>query len=235
MSIQDFGTIDANASLKQVVDALADLQDTLNFLLNGNLDVKNLRADSVNADRIKAHTITADRMDVTELSAISANLGHITAGLIEAVQIFGSYIATSTGYPRTEMSTTGNQFGAYYNASSGITLNPNYLGATPVINFHYGTIDGYIGYFNSLSRFVFTSPDGADIEISNGGTSGDISLRPVNNLNVPDWSEIINDTTFQSLQAALNAKANVFSGYTGSFSTGTQTVNVNSGIITSVV
>lgn len=144
-------------------------------------------------------------------------------------------ISSSSGYPKVTLDSSTGTFKIEQSATSAIIFNPNYLGTTPVINFHYGSLDGYMGYFNSSNKLVMTSPDGVEIELSNGGLSGDISLRPVDFLNVPDWYKIINDATSQSLQGALNAKANAFSGFTGSFSTGTETVTVSNGIIISVV
>ncbi|MNH92841.1 hypothetical protein D3C73_454280 [compost metagenome] len=62
-------------------------------------------------------------MNVNELSAITANLGHITAGLIESVEIYGSYIATNRGaYPRAEMSVNQNMFATYQSDSSYIQI-----------------------------------------------------------------------------------------------------------------
>src|SRR5690606_12115391 len=89
-------------------DVVNKLNQMVGELQNLMVSLDTLNIIKLNAKVIEANTITADKMSVTELSAISANLGHITAGLIEAVQIFGSYIATSpTGvYPRVEFSST---------------------------------------------------------------------------------------------------------------------------------
>ena len=117
-------------------------------------------------------------------------------------------IQSATGYPRVTFDSTNNNFRIEQDSDTSVIFNPNYLGATPVINFHDGSIDGYIGYFNALSKLVFTTPDsGIEIEISNSGASGDISLRPVDDLNIPDWQFVVNDATTQTLQQALDAKA----------------------------
>lgn len=82
-----------------LAEILAKLSKDLDYIINGNLDVNNIRANS----------ITAIAMDVQELSAITANLGHITAGEIDSVEIYGSKIATTRGaMPRIEMSATNN-------------------------------------------------------------------------------------------------------------------------------
>jgi hypothetical protein len=56
MGVQAFGTISSNASLKQVIDELANLMDTLNFLLNGKLDsvnIRNIAGFNVNKTELK--------------------------------------------------------------------------------------------------------------------------------------------------------------------------------------
>ena len=122
--------------------------------------------------------------------------------------VISALIQSATGFPRVILDPTNNNFRIDQDSDTSIVFNPNHLGSTPVINFHDGSIDGYVGYFNALSKLVMTSPDGTDIELSMGGSGGDILLSPVNDLYVPDWSEIINNTTSQTLQAALDAKAN---------------------------
>lgn len=98
-----------------LAEITAKLAKDLDFIINGNLDVDNIRANS----------ITAIALDVQELSAISANLGHITAGEIESVEIYGSKIATrKSGYPRIELSNTNDLLSAK-NFNSGIYTNIN--------------------------------------------------------------------------------------------------------------
>lgn len=119
MPVPDFGGLPPYPDFNDVTNKLNELVERLKQLLL-NLDTLNVRslhakvieAETITGDKIQANTITAGKMDVNELSAISANLGHITAGLIEAVDIFGSYIATSRSYPRAEMSNTNNMFKA---------------------------------------------------------------------------------------------------------------------------
>lgn len=66
--------------LKQVRITLGEISQLLNWLLQGNIDSLNIRR--IDAKIIIAASITADKLSVTELSAISANLGTITAGSI---------------------------------------------------------------------------------------------------------------------------------------------------------
>ena len=146
MSLIQFNIPEENISLKDLANSVAIIMKELQWAINGNLDVKNIRANSVNADRLIANTITAlqimansitaDKMDVTELSAISANLGHIIAGLIESIEIYGSYIATANGtYPRIELSSIGNLLGAFLDATHSLRVEPN-VGGAPGIGFY---------------------------------------------------------------------------------------------------
>lgn len=64
----------------------------LPILLAGAIAAEHLKAGSVTAEKLAAMAITADKLDVSELSAISANLGTITAGTIEAVD--GTFVGT---------------------------------------------------------------------------------------------------------------------------------------------
>lgn len=61
----------------------------------------NIAAGTITAANIQAGTITADRMNVTSLSAITANLGTITAGTIT-----GALIQTATSGARVALDTT---------------------------------------------------------------------------------------------------------------------------------
>jgi hypothetical protein len=228
MGIQDFGTMDPNASLKQVIGELANLMDTLNFLLNGNLDVKNLRANSITADRLKADTITAreilansitaEKLSVTQLSAISANLGTITAGII-----YGAFIATANGtFPRVELSSVGNLITAYLNAANHVEIIPDFSG-TPGFRLTNPTGTGFLTIGGALSLIA----TGLELDL---GSTQTVFISAGTNLTVRSAAGTITD-----IVSTVNSKANSFSGYTGSFVSGTKTVNVSNGIITSVV
>lgn len=143
--------------IKKLANVLSAIRNDLEFLINGNLDVKNIRANS----------ITADRLSVDELSAISANLGHITAGLIEAVQIYGSYIATSQGYPRTEFSSTGNFLKAAASPTVDVTISPDGLGnATPMLIFDHNGLFASM-YISPTQGYVFSSVPNVTIGSNN--------------------------------------------------------------------
>jgi hypothetical protein len=188
MGIQDFGTMDPNASLKQVIDSLADLMGTLNFLLNGNLDVKNVRAKS----------ITADRMNVQKLSAIAADLGHITAGLIEAVKmvgstIIGSYISTADGtYPRIDFSSANRLLTAFNSATQYVSITPS-TGGTPGITWNDNGFVAALSAAASVGVLLSAFSGGITFQSSNY-----IGLNPTGDLEIngtAGWTGAISVTT----------------------------------------
>lgn len=74
---------------EDIIRKINELVNELNMLLL-NLDTLNvvslnaevIEANTITGDKIAANTITADKLDVDELSAITANLGTVTAGSI---------------------------------------------------------------------------------------------------------------------------------------------------------
>ncbi|MDK8193777.1 hypothetical protein QP794_27215 [Paenibacillus sp. UMB7766-LJ446] len=174
---------EVKAYLKDNINKIARSLQDIDFMINGTLDVKNIRADGIEARNIKAEAITteklqagaittekiqagavtADKITVNQLSAISANLGHIVAGLIESIEIYGSYIATRrNAYPRCEMSATGNVFGAFQDANNHVVIEPDY-GGSPALRFTVaGTPRGRI--HNLLGYPMFESYSSMDIK-----------------------------------------------------------------------
>ncbi|MEC4569349.1 hypothetical protein L8C07_25720 [Paenibacillus sp. CMAA1739] len=96
--------------VKDLANTVAKMAKDLEFIINGNLDANNIRANSIQtknlqagsvsadkiqagaitSEKIQANAVTADKIQVRQLSAISADMGKITAG-----EIYGAYIATS--------------------------------------------------------------------------------------------------------------------------------------------
>lgn len=152
------------AYLKQLANIVSAMKNDLEHMLNGNLDVNNIRAKG-----IKAHSL-----DVEELSAITANLGKILAGLIYGVAIYGSYIATAEGeYPRAEMSNTSNMFGAYGDANKYVKIeaNLNNLNA-PMTNYGFNGIETWLMQISS-GFLIFGPNSNVSYNVNNlelGGT-----------------------------------------------------------------
>lgn len=156
--------------VKDLANTVAKMAKDVEFILNGNVAfdnirtngivAKNIQADAITTDKIQAGAVTADKITVNELSAISANLGHIVAGLIESVQIFGSYIATSYGgYPYVEMSNTNNMFGAYKSGNNAIQIYSPSDEFSPIIKFITPAGIAYILYDLQDNAIAMTSND----------------------------------------------------------------------------
>ncbi len=200
MPVPDIGGLPPYANFDDVTVKVNDLVQRLKQLLL-NLDTLNIR--SLNAKVIEAGTITADKLNVNELSAISANLGHIISGLIESVEIYGSYISTNrTGYPKAEMSNTNNMFGAFKSPDNSLMIYSPSDKFSPVEKFSAGGVDSYIFYDPTDNRFSFTS-NNAVINISTGPAIEIYST----NTRVISWNTLFNNSTGRSLQQDLDTKA----------------------------
>lgn len=187
MPTPQLGSINPNATLDELKDYLVGLNRYLNYLLSSldtlnisRLDAKVIIANTITAVQIAANTITADKMNVTELSAISANLGHIVAGLIESIEIYGSYIATANGaYPRIELSSTGNLLTAFKDALNFLSITPDFSGV-PSIKFDSPSGTSYLtkglGALALISDIGLTLTAPADINIS-ASSSGALRLQ----------------------------------------------------------
>lgn len=226
MSIPNIPEIPPNPTTQQLAEIVAQGFQEIFYQLSGFINSQNIKeaggwlvgpTELQSKDKTVGMSTKKTGADDIRFFAGDVITGSPKFKVTEAgiASMVAAFIQSSTGYPRVTFNSSSNVFSVEQSATSSINFNPTYLGTTPAINFHSGSIDGYIGYFSSLGKFVITSPNGVEVEISNGGLSGDVSLRPVNNLNVPDWSRVKNDLTSQTLQAALNAKANAFSGVSG--------------------
>ncbi|WP_028589428.1 hypothetical protein [Paenibacillus massiliensis] len=173
------GETDLKAQVKQLLNAYIMLNEELTFLLN-NLDTRNvselnaekLVAESIQTDKLAAGSVVADKIDVGELSAISANLGIITAGLIQSIEIYGSYIATQKDtFPRSEMSAAGNLFAGYKDENNYIAVTPDFGGPPSLVFYVNGEAKQR---FNNLLGFEMWSKEGMSLSTSSGG----ISMNP---------------------------------------------------------
>ncbi|WP_213471788.1 hypothetical protein, partial [Paenibacillus dendritiformis] len=164
-----------------------------------SIETRNLKANSITTDKINAGAVIAEKIDVKELSAISANLGHIVAGLIESIEIYGSYIATSRGsFPRCEMSNTENMFAAYGGNGRSIKMVAHGDVGSPILSFVDNQGMTVIRYSNST--FYIDAPSGTDIFIS----GGNIELSPYGRVYVKNWDSVYSRDDRESLRDALN-------------------------------
>jgi len=178
--------------IKYLSNQLASMLKDLDFTLNGDVDFRNVRAKS----------IKADRMDVDELSAISANLGHIVAGLIESVQIFGSYVATRNGaFPRAELNNTGDLLAVYTDANNYLTIEPGITGEPTVTIRKSGAVSLILGPAFGLTGLLASTP--IVLGTQNGNTN--IVCGDSDDVIIPSWSQFKNTETGTSLQAELDS------------------------------
>lgn len=198
MAVPTLNKLKPYPEFQDLANHINRLVGELNDLLV-NLDTLNITR--LNAKVIEAGTITAEKMNVTELSAISANLGHITAGLIEAVDIIGSIITGSLiqtvaagSYPRAYMSNTGASFVVETAPGRAVFIYPG--GGVPAIVIQNGSIQTGFDLIGvgpgSIQRILTNAP-----QLALTATGGVVTINSTDVL------------------AALAGKANVFSGVTG--------------------
>lgn len=196
-------------------DVTAKINKLVQELQNLMLSLDTLNIAELDAEVIIANTITADKMNVSELSAITANLGTITAGLMIAVNIIGSYIATANGaYPRCEMSSTDNLFAAYKDANNYISMVPVFSGGPPAFG---AVVNGHDAYtLTASSTDVVLNVGGRKLVLTTN-VQGDIELFPELGyfVRVPSWNALMNNGTGVDLASELAGKATA-GGNTGS-------------------
>lgn len=191
--------------VKMLADIIARFSKELEWLLTGNLDVNNIRAK----------TITADRMDVEELSAIAADLGTITAGII-----YGAYIATSNGtFPRIEFSSVNKLLTAFNDALNHVDITAS-AGGSPGISW---TIAGALNaYLNSTA--------GGPLLASFGGVQ--MTLQSSSHLNLdPSGSLKVNGSIGQN--ASISYTKTIASDGMGGYFAVNGTMNFTKGLLTS--
>lgn len=104
------------AALAVISEKIAALAVTADKIAANAVTAEKIQALAITAGKIAANTITADKMDISQLSAISANLGMVTAGTFQT---------TSGTTPRVILSSSGSYpiwigSGASVNATNGI-------------------------------------------------------------------------------------------------------------------
>lgn len=184
-----------------------EFTDLVNKINTLSQELQNLM---LSLDDANFNSITAAVINVQQLSAITADMGKVTAG-----EIYGALIATTEAgdYPRIEFSSTGNLIDAQGNATDRIRLRPDVSG-TPMMIWDEGN-STYIGeVFMSLGTLYMTTLPGAEIAIA---SSKDLTLQAGSGffVRVQDWDKVYSNGDSQSLQNALDSKATA-GGSTGS-------------------
>lgn len=194
--------------IRKMANILVTLSDDLDHVVNGNLDVKNIRAKS----------ITAELINVDKLSAISADLGKVVAGIL-----IGAYISTADGtFPRIDFASTVRLLTAYLDANNYLAISPDAIGGTPTLYFHdngamKGSLSMVLGHLSILSIGSSNIYIGSANDLYLYGGSGNFVV-------FKSWSEVKSGQTgntlqqdLNNLQSQINGKANSFSGFTGTF------------------
>lgn len=109
------GTLDANLVTVKNINASNIATGTLNanVVTVSNINASNITTGTLSAARIAAGSIDASKLSVSSLSAISANLGTVTTGTLNGVQINGSNFYQSANKVQTWID--GNGFHQQYN------------------------------------------------------------------------------------------------------------------------
>lgn len=193
-SIENFDSVEEY--VRYLAGILSRSLVELNWLLSGHLSM----------DNIKAHSITADRLSVKQLSAITADLGEITAGLLEAVRIIGSVIIGSTiktaeTGQRVELSSTDNLLEAVNEYGNVVRISPDISG-TPGILFFGDQNAVVVGL--SQAAFNIATSGATDIVISS--TLGDIRISSGIGkfARFDSWAQIYSNASNQTLQDVIN-------------------------------
>lgn len=234
--------------VRYLANILAIIQEDLQNILEGRLSANNIRAESIETKNLKAGIITteklavgavtADRIDVNQLSAIAADLGTITAGLLQAVSIIGSTITGSliqtsaSSYPRAEMRSSDQMFMAASDALNYMRIIASVVGV-PSFGFGDGTNSGSLSFSNDLSgtkKTRFVGSNGIDIQSNNANIDFITGLFKTTFL---DWNSVYNRIAGQTLQQALDGKKNT-GGFSGTIPPGS-TIFVSNGEITGYV
>lgn len=173
---------------------------TAGKLAANSVETDNLVAGSITTEKIEVGAVTAEKITVDELSAITANLGHIISGLIESVEIFGSYIATRNGaFPRAELSNEGDLLAVRTDEDNSATIEPGITNAPNFVFRENGETVGFLGPAFGMLGFRGNEP------MLIGTTVGNLSLLAGTYVSVPSWDKLVNSMTGLSLQDELDS------------------------------
>ncbi len=153
-----------------------------------------VQATQIIGDNVIANTINAQKLSVSQLSAITADLGSITAGTITGV-----LFRTATTGKRIEITSSPTNLINFYDASTlygslevtssgaegviqltsvnggGLILNTG-VGASGFTSFELMAGGSVTGSSNASNAFVNLTAGGADIEVHQGAVNTDITI-----------------------------------------------------------
>ncbi|MCL6456912.1 MAG: DUF3672 domain-containing protein [Gorillibacterium sp.] len=126
--------------------------------------------------------------------------GTISASTIIGGQVYGTYIATSYGYPRCEVSSAGNLLGAYYDANNSITIESNRAGAPSMVFTQGGAIKGRLDMDSGME---LAGIGGLTVGSYSGGNL-DLIAPSTNFVTVPSWARFKENLHGRTLQQDLD-------------------------------
>ena len=109
----DLATVNYNSGISSIVYKYTTGWAVFQKYITGDLIVAativaaNIASNTITATQIAANTITADRLNVTQLSAISADMGTLTAGTIRLPGTGSSYIIIDGANNRIDVYDSG--------------------------------------------------------------------------------------------------------------------------------
>lgn len=123
----------------------------------GTIDASKIAANTITAGQIAANTITADRMSVSNLSAITANLGTITAGSISGTSLSVGSAPAVSGTSMTGAGAIINTGGTF--ALGNSSTNISYNGSQMTLNGNVVATGNINSNAVTLTASSFTSAD----------------------------------------------------------------------------
>lgn len=238
--------LDAIMQIKDPKQQMTELINTVGILiknlseLNGYINTKNVKeisgwqvntkyfiskagdvglaTDNDTADPVRLFAGDTDK-NAAPWRVTQAGKMHATGATIESVE--------SGNYPRIILDPTGPYILVQESASNTLEIDPTFVGVTtPALVFRIGSFAASISGFSILGANSLQISSAEDIDMIVG--SGHYVY-------FGSWANIYSNTEGEDLATALNNKADTFSGYSGTYSDGTNTITVVNGIITSVV
>lgn len=216
MSLPTFTKLPPDPSFS---DLAAKVNTLVNEMTNLLLSLDSINVVSLTADHVDTGTLDAGKVTVkSDLNAgayilidgsgLTINNGAVDvlkADIDGHVVMTSAVIQSSTGYPKVVMDPTGQLFAAHTTVDTYVGITPDYLGNGPgQIAVRGGITEG--GTYATSGKHHIAAVGGLkfeageDIEFSTGGISG---------VKFESWGRVQSDGDSQSLQDALDEKANV--------------------------
>lgn len=222
--VQPKGNKSTDEYVRYMADIIAILKDEIENILNGRLSSNNIREIAgYNVDQTelkhKSGIVGMSGADPTNPEAIRFYAGDsidgnptfavTQGGLAKLINII---LQTSDAYPRVELSSALNMLALFKDANTFVKLTPNDpTTSVPTFEFSNG-INSLLMFLTNIS-FNIAAQHG-DLVLQSYGS--DVYLTPGTGKDaiLPDWDNIVNNITGQTLQLVLDGINNQISGLT---------------------